>query len=127
MTAILSLTTEEFGTEISLADTKRFLSATLGESRAEKFERLVQSSGIARRQSIRPYERLRDLGTLDDDSLSSAFDVNERGQVIGISIADDGTFRPFLWERGGPMIDLNSFVPPGSNLRLENVANINDR
>src|SRR5204863_496657 len=26
-----------------------------------------------------------------------------------------------------PMIDLNAFVPPGSNLRLENVANINDR
>jgi probable HAF family extracellular repeat protein len=71
--------------------------------------------------------QLTDIGTLDGDSLSSAFDVNERGQVIGISIAEDGTFRPFLWERGGPMIDLNAFVPPGSNLRLENVANINDR
>jgi hypothetical protein len=33
----------------------------------------------------------------------------------------------FLWENGGPMIDLNSFVPPGSGIVLNDAAFINDR
>jgi probable HAF family extracellular repeat protein len=33
----------------------------------------------------------------------------------------------FLWENGGPMIDLNTFVPLGSDLRLTAASTINDR
>jgi len=33
----------------------------------------------------------------------------------------------WLWENGGPIVDLNTLVPPGSNLTLEFAQNINDR
>lgn len=33
----------------------------------------------------------------------------------------------FLWENGGPMIDLNTLIPPNSSLELYDAENINDR
>jgi probable HAF family extracellular repeat protein len=33
----------------------------------------------------------------------------------------------FLWENGGPMIDLNTLIAPGSGYQLTNAFNINDR
>jgi probable HAF family extracellular repeat protein len=43
---------------------------------------------------------------------SFAFAINNRGQVVGHSLTEDGTFHAFLWEDGGPMIDLNSLIAP---------------
>ena len=64
-----------------------------------------------------------DLGTLPGDSCSNAYFVNSRGQVVGTSESRDLCLIPtgehaFLWENGGPMVDLNSLIPPGSSLQL---------
>jgi probable HAF family extracellular repeat protein len=68
-----------------------------------------------------------DLGTQDSDPCSNALSINSKGQIVGGS-SDCFTFlHAFLWEHGGPMIDLNSFVPPGSDLTLTEATFINDR
>jgi len=72
--------------------------------------------------------RMKDLGGLDGFACNVPFSVNVARQVVGIS--HDCSFdqaSAFLWEPGGPMIDLNAFVPPGSDLLLRNATNINDR
>jgi probable HAF family extracellular repeat protein len=69
-----------------------------------------------------------DLGSLGSDPCSFANWINSPGQIVGNSSPDciqDG--RGFLWENGGPMLDLNSLVPPGSALTLITAVFINDR
>jgi probable HAF family extracellular repeat protein len=63
-----------------------------------------------------------DLGTLGGDPCSDAISVNSRGQVVGASMSaaggcDEWT-TAFLWENGGPSVDLNSLVPSGSGAYL---------
>lgn len=69
------------------------------------------------------------LGTVEGDACSTAADINSKGQVVGTS-AKNCMFttdqHAFLWE-SGQMIDLNTFLPPASNLQLSNGYNINDR
>lgn len=48
-----------------------------------------------------------DLGTLGGD-YSSAEDINNKGQVVGMSHNADGSYRAFLWEKGS-MTDLGTF------------------
>jgi probable HAF family extracellular repeat protein len=72
-----------------------------------------------------------DLGTLPGDSCSNAYYVNSRGQVVGTSESRDLCLIPtgehaFLWQDGGPMVDLNSLIAPGSNLELTFAFAIND-
>jgi len=67
-----------------------------------------------------------DLGALPGDCFSEAFAINARAQVVGQSFSCSGFGRLFLWENGS-MIDLNSFVPPGSGLQLAEAIAINDR
>jgi probable HAF family extracellular repeat protein len=70
-----------------------------------------------------------DLGTVDGDLCSVAESINGKGQIVG------GTFdcntvaflHAFLWENGGPMVDLNALVDPGSDLTLTQASSINDR
>ena len=68
-----------------------------------------------------------DLGNLG--KTSSAWVINSRGQVVGASRIDDtpGNARAFLWENGGPSVDLNVLAPPGSTLQLTGAFWINDR
>jgi probable HAF family extracellular repeat protein len=66
-----------------------------------------------------------DLGNLGQTSF--AFAINSPGQVVGHSSINDGTFRAFLWEDGGPMVDLNTLIPQGSSLLLTDAATVNDR
>jgi probable HAF family extracellular repeat protein len=66
-----------------------------------------------------------DLGNLGQTSF--AYAINSNGQVVGHSLINDGTFRAFLWENGGPMIDLNTLIPPGSGVTLTEAIYINDR
>jgi probable HAF family extracellular repeat protein len=71
--------------------------------------------------------KMTDLGTLEGDCFSGAFGINAHTQVVGQSINCDFTEgRAFLWENGS-IIDLNLFVPSGSNLTLTDVETINDR
>lgn len=72
------------------------------------------------------------LGTVDGDPCSAAHDLNSNGQVVGES--SPSCFDPllpathaFLWENGGPMVDLNTLVPPGSLLDSAGGVAINDR
>jgi probable HAF family extracellular repeat protein len=67
------------------------------------------------------------LGTLPGDCFSKAFALNSGGQVVGESISCDGnTARAVLWEPGGPALDLNALVNPGSGLLLTDPKIIND-
>jgi probable HAF family extracellular repeat protein len=66
-----------------------------------------------------------DLGNLGQTSF--AFAINSGGQVVGHSLINDGTFRAFLWENRGPMIDLNNLISPGSGLTLTEAIYINNR
>jgi probable HAF family extracellular repeat protein len=64
-----------------------------------------------------------DLGTLPGDACSLAYYVNSSGQVVGTSESRDLCLVPtgqhaFLWEDGGPMVDLNTLIDPGSSLQL---------
>ena len=74
---------------------------------------------------------LNDLGTLPGDSCSNAYQINSRGQIVGTS--EDQTLcgitgeHAFLWENGGPMVDLNTLIPPGSSLQLTFAYAVNDR
>ena len=63
-----------------------------------------------------------DLGTLDGDSYSFAFWINIQGQVVG-----NGSASGFLWEDGGPMVDLNTLVSSSSGLHVTQGDDINDR
>jgi probable HAF family extracellular repeat protein len=71
---------------------------------------------------------LTDLGTVDGDPCSEGWGINSKGQVVGHSGACDfSSIRATLWEDGGPMIDLNTLVAPGSGLQLLIAHSINDR
>ena len=68
-----------------------------------------------------------DLGTVDGDGCSWAHAINSRGQIVGQSFTCDGsTGHTFLWENGS-IVDLNSLIPPNSNLKLVDAQAINDR
>ena len=67
-----------------------------------------------------------DLGTLGGNSCAAA--INSKGQIVGSSDVQTSTFtHAFLWEHGGPMIDLNTLIPASSSLQLITAFNINDR
>jgi probable HAF family extracellular repeat protein len=65
-----------------------------------------------------------DLGTLGTNS--TALMSNSRGQVVGRSLTATG-LHAFVWEHGGPMLDLNGLIPAGFDLLLEEAENINNR
>jgi probable HAF family extracellular repeat protein len=73
-----------------------------------------------------------DLGTLPGDSCSNAYRVNSLDQIVGTSEDQALCLIPtgehaFLWEHGGPMVDLNTLIPPGSSLQLTFAVAINER
>jgi probable HAF family extracellular repeat protein len=70
-----------------------------------------------------------DLGAVGNDGCSQGNDINSQGQVVGFSFACDGSTaaRASLWEKGGPMIDLNTLIPANSGIYLDEATNISDR
>jgi len=68
-----------------------------------------------------------DLGTVGGDLCSIATSINESRQVVGYSGPPCNQSRGFLWEDGGPMVDLNSLVQPPSNIVVTNPVQIDDR
>jgi probable HAF family extracellular repeat protein len=71
-----------------------------------------------------------DLGTLPGDACGAALYVNLRGQIVGTTENADLCRIPtgehaFLWEKGGPMVDLNTLIPAGSTLELTFAVAIN--
>jgi probable HAF family extracellular repeat protein len=67
-----------------------------------------------------------DLGAIGGDQCSFATGINNELQIVGGSGDCVSSFRAFLWEDGS-MFDLNTLIPPGSNLQLQFVETINDR
>jgi probable HAF family extracellular repeat protein len=70
-----------------------------------------------------------DLGTIGTDPASQAFSINSQGQVVGNTWDPnaDADLRGFLWEHGGPMVDLNTLVAPNPDLQLTLAIYVNDR
>jgi probable HAF family extracellular repeat protein len=68
-----------------------------------------------------------DLGVIDGDACSTGEAVNSRGQVVGEAGVCFVGVRPWLWENGGPMVDLNDLAVPGSGLHLQGATEINER
>lgn len=68
------------------------------------------------------------LGTLNGDDCSVAFQINSKGQIVGNSFpCAGGPAHGFLWQ-DGLMTDLNALLPPGSSLTpWGDGAVINDR
>ncbi|MDQ2907962.1 MAG: hypothetical protein M3R44_01260 [Candidatus Eremiobacteraeota bacterium] len=68
--------------------------------------------------------RMKDLGTLGGDVISLANGINDRGQIVGVSIG--ATSRAFIWQNG-KMTDLNALIPHDSSLHLISGNGIDDR
>ena len=70
--------------------------------------------------------KITDLGTLgeEDDSNSTALDINIHTQIVGSSEVSEGKLRAFLWERGA-MLDLNTLIPVNSGWILLAALRIN--
>ena len=72
---------------------------------------------------------MRDLGTLSGDVNSAGFSINDRGEVVGVSVDGSvatGNIRPFLWQNG-VMKDLNTLILGDSPfLSLLYASGIND-
>ncbi len=68
------------------------------------------------------------LGSLHRGDCAGGASINASGQVVGVS-GPNGcvTVLPFLWEDGGPMVDLNTLVPPNSGIQLHEALQINNR
>jgi probable HAF family extracellular repeat protein len=71
--------------------------------------------------------KIHDLGTVPGDPCSRGRGLNSRGQVVGTSSDCINALHAFVWEEGGPMLDLNTLIAPGSGFQLTNAFNINDR
>jgi probable HAF family extracellular repeat protein len=75
---------------------------------------------------------LNDLGSLFPDCASEfngsvGLSINSKSQVVGNSWCDNTDFSAFLWEQGGPMVNLNELVIPHSALQMVAASSINNR
>jgi probable HAF family extracellular repeat protein len=69
---------------------------------------------------------MKDLGTLSGDAYSEALGINDAGQIVGASYGVSfSTSRAFIWQNG-QMTDLNTLIPPSSQLYLLFANDIND-
>jgi probable HAF family extracellular repeat protein len=72
-----------------------------------------------------------DLGTVRGDNSSNAFGINNKAQVVGQSWFFDGqqltASHAFLWEDGGPMLDLNTLITNPTDLYVTEANFITDR
>ena len=68
-----------------------------------------------------------DLGTVDGDACSRARAINASSVIVGGSSDCANYVHAFVWKEGGPMLDLNKLIPPGSGLQLLSAFNINAR
>jgi probable HAF family extracellular repeat protein len=69
--------------------------------------------------------QMHDLGTVDGANCAYAYSINNHMQVVGNSGYNCGT-KAFLWEDGGPMVNLSPLVSNTTSLTALGVININD-
>jgi probable HAF family extracellular repeat protein len=67
------------------------------------------------------------LGRLHTPDCAVGTSVNASGQVLGYSGTGQGCVgSAFVWEDGGPIVDLNTLVPPNPGIQLYETGQIND-
>jgi uncharacterized membrane protein len=64
-----------------------------------------------------------DLGVPPGKEGSYALRINASGQIVGGSTPEAG----WLWENGGPIVDLNQLIVPTSDITVTEAQYINDR
>jgi probable HAF family extracellular repeat protein len=67
-----------------------------------------------------------DLGIPAGDTCGTAYAINSSEQIVGDSGNCTGFNRGFLWENGGPIVDLQTLVLPGSDITIVETNYIND-
>jgi probable HAF family extracellular repeat protein len=67
-----------------------------------------------------------DLGILAGDTCATAYAINSSEQIVGDSGNCSAINRGFLWENGGPIVDLQTLVLPGSDVTISETNYIND-
>jgi probable HAF family extracellular repeat protein len=82
-------------------------------------------SGDQHVQAFLWFGPLEDLGALQGDTDSLAYDINDRNQIVGLS-GTATTTRTFLWENGH-MMDLHDLVPTDTPPFNDSVGQINNR
>ena len=71
---------------------------------------------------------IRNLGTVGGDTCGYANAINSKGQIVGKSGPCLGVAaHAFLWEPGGPVVDLNTLVHSASGAHLNIALFINER
>jgi probable HAF family extracellular repeat protein len=72
--------------------------------------------------------KITDLGSVDGDPCSRALSINSKGQIVGFTAATCGgnATHSFLWQDGGPAVDLGTLVQSGSGLSLTQAIYIDD-
>ena len=71
-----------------------------------------------------------DLGVPPGMESSEALSINAKGQIVGNTGNRFGSVGPstgWLWENGGPMVDLNQLIVPSSDITVTVAEYINDR
>jgi probable HAF family extracellular repeat protein len=69
-----------------------------------------------------------DLGSVAGDICNIAESINSQGQIVGFGRADCfNEDHAFLWENGGPSVDLQTLLVPRSDITLIAAIVINDR
>jgi probable HAF family extracellular repeat protein len=67
-----------------------------------------------------------DLGVPAGGTCGTAYTINSREQIVGDWGICGGTNHGFLWENGGPIVDLQTLVLPGSDVTISETNYIND-
>ncbi len=67
-----------------------------------------------------------DLGIPAGGTCGTAYAINSSEQIVGDSGICGGTNYGFLWENGGPIVDLQTLVLPGSDVTISETNYIND-
>ena len=65
--------------------------------------------------------KLSDIGAVGQDTCAQAYGINGSQQIVGISVDSCANWpngRGFLWENGGPIVDLNALVENQSDLHV---------
>ena len=86
----------------------------------------LSGSSLPYHAYIWSHGQINDIGTLPGTDCAFPFAINAGKQVVGESGLSCSNTRAFLWENGGPMVDLNALVEPSSDVTLFIAVYIND-
>jgi probable HAF family extracellular repeat protein len=89
--------------------------------RADLYPGLITRHGFLWKNGV-----MTDLGVVGSDPCSTAYAINSSEQIVGDSSPCGGSLHGFLWENGGPIVDLQTLVLPGSDVTILETDYIND-